>query len=39
MAVEDLGMDSATDDALSEYGMRYIYDDSARTLKLYTVLL
>lgn len=39
VAVEDLGMDSATDDALSEYGMRYIYDDSARTLKLYTVLL
>ncbi len=35
VAVEDLGMDSETDELLSEYGMRYTYDDVSRTLKLY----
>lgn len=35
VAVEDLGMNSETDELLSEYGMRYTYDDVSRTLKLY----
>ena len=34
-AVEDLGADSDTDEVLSKYGMRYTYNDSDRTLRLY----
>lgn len=34
-AVEDLGVNSATDAELSVYGMRYTYNDTDRTLKLY----